>query len=65
MRPHDRRLEVVRAGSSAAIMAACQNQHIVSLLLALGLHVGSCGLMPLPAQSGQSVAGDVASVAKK
>jgi hypothetical protein len=39
--------------------------HIVNLLLVLGLHVGSCGLMPLPAQSGQSAAGDVASVAKK
>jgi hypothetical protein len=62
MRPHDRRLEVIRAGSIAAIEA---NQHIVNLLLVLGLHVGSCGLMPLPAQSGQSAAGDVASVAKK
>ena len=62
MRPHDRRLEAVRAGSSGAIE---ENQHTVNLLLVLGLHVGSCGLMPLPAQSGQSAAGDVASVAKK
>ena len=32
MRPHDRRLEVVRAGSAAAIE---ENQHIVNLLLVL------------------------------
>jgi hypothetical protein len=32
MRPHDRRLEAVRAGSAAAIE---ENQHIVNLLLVL------------------------------
>ena len=41
MRAPDRRLKAVRAGSAAAIE---ESQH-------------SCGLMPLPAQSGQSAAG--------
>jgi hypothetical protein len=35
MRPHYCRLGAVRAGSAAAIVAACQNQHIVNLLLVL------------------------------
>jgi hypothetical protein len=42
-----------------------ENPHIVNLLLVLGLHVGSCGLKPLPAQSGQSAAGMASGVAKK
>ena len=35
VRPHYCRLGAVRAGSAAAIVAACQNQHIVNLLLVL------------------------------